>query len=310
MNQPALTAHAATWRQKFRPFLAAPWLRLGSLVLWAATALLVLGWLMPVWNHPGWVLGFGVFFGMVLGARLGSAEVQAEIQEFALSLPPVRRPIFRVRLLAGGAFVLALTTISAAAIAWNVPQAIWGVLVESGFTKSFGPWPASHRKVYFLAVACPLATYGMAFGLTSMSKSRNVRDLLMFASPLAVGAMVLLGFWAEEWLWGWEQLSAKLVLILLAVVTAGTVALADVAYARKEAVARQVTGWLHWWMVLIIVVLLLVVIMAWVRLSAGSTRSVSPHVNEMATEAAGHAMPESDPKSVVRTQPSTTPKSD
>lgn len=310
MNQPALTAYAATWRQKFRPYLAAPWLRLGSLMLWAITALLVLGWLMPVWNHPGWVLGFGVFLGMVLGARLGSAEVQGEIQEFALSLPPVRRPIFRVRLLAGGAFVLALTAISAAAIAWNVPQAVWGVLVESGFTKSFGPWPASHRKIYFLAVACPLATYGMAFGLTSMSKSRNVRDLLMFASPLAVGAMVLLGFAAEAWLSG-PRPNARLVLILLVAVPAGTVAWADVAYARKEAVARQGTGWLHWWMVLIIVVVLLVVVLAYLSLKPAAFISSSVYMNEMTTEVADQpvAVELSAPMS-NQTQPSTTSKTD
>ncbi|MCY2925391.1 MAG: hypothetical protein NT031_08120, partial [Planctomycetota bacterium] len=110
-------------------------------VIVAALVVTVLcGWSILLWHHPGWIIGFGSLLGLVLGVILGGMDILTGSEEFSLSLPPTRSRRYLLRAAFGGGIVLALSLLSTLAIGLDLPQRLWRLVVESGFTEPFGPW--------------------------------------------------------------------------------------------------------------------------------------------------------------------------
>ncbi|MHC4563862.1 MAG: hypothetical protein ACYS8X_13975 [Planctomycetota bacterium] len=252
-TRPSVTAR---WRQ----VLAQPWSPFGRRVLLAGAALIALGWMLPVFHHPWWILALMSLFAVKFGRDMGGAEVIDGTQEFAWSLPIRRNRLLWTRLLAGVTVVGVLSGLSSLAIALSWPQAIWGLVVESGFAKPFGPWPASHAYAYKLAVICPVLAYVTAFGLSAAARSRPAVDMLSLLAGAAVAAAIGGGLAIEYWRWGW--LDGRAVSALLAAMAVGSITLGAWAFLRKDAVHREGATWVKWWLVAVIVLLLLMVLMS------------------------------------------------
>ena len=128
-----------------------------------ATSLWLIGqWVLMIFFHPGWVLGWGTILAVWLGAGFAGADAHEGAEEFALALPPQRAQRYHVRLGMSLSFLVLLLGVSLLAIHYNGPQRLWGLVVESGFT---GPFRDEDSRVspwlyYGLAIACPLAAYG------------------------------------------------------------------------------------------------------------------------------------------------------
>ena len=264
--------------RRCRAYLGAPWLGLDRTLVAVTIGTFLLGWLVPFWHHPGWILGVGVLLGTYLGAKLGGAETREEIQEFTFALPLKRRTMFRLRFAAGLVFMLVWVMVSLAAIEFSWPQALWSLVVESGFTKPFGPWPPSHGWAAPMALTVTLCAYGLSFGLTSFAGSRVIRDLCVYIAPLLIGATVALGATLEVWQWG--RYTGKVTLVALAALTVFTVIAAEAYAARKEAVARTGPTWLRWWVVALIVVLLALIAFAWMWLRASDAPPDDVRIHE------------------------------
>ena len=258
---------------RLRQVLAQPW---GSFYGWLVlpvVTVVVLGWALPVFHHPAWIMVLGSLYAMKLGRLMGAVEIIEGIQEFAASLPISRRRLLVTRLVAGLTAVTALVTVSTLAIAFNWPQAVWSLFVESGFTQPFGPWPSHHNYFYLLAIACPILTYLTAFGLSLSLRSRQAVDLLAFLAVLAVLAATLGGLAIERWQWGASN--GYVATGLLALLAAVMMIVGARTFLRKSAVHTEAGKWAGLWIA--IVILLLLAVMAMLYLMMGDSARFDEH---------------------------------
>ncbi len=282
-----------------RQLLSPPWLWLKTFAMLGLTVTFVLGWVLPVWHHAGWVLGFGVLYGSLLGKSLGGAEVLGEVQEFALSLPTRRRPIYRTRLLTGAAMVFGLTTLSTLAIIFNWPQAVWSLVVETGFTEPFPAWE-DHGRVCVLAMTAPLTAYTAAFVLACLSRSRLMASGAWLGGIAIVGLALGIGAYVE--IWRWDVFSARLVGPLMGVSTVGFALWGDLRYPKKEAIIRESRAAGQWVVAAVVVVIILFLGVLWL-LPGEAPRSDTYIEATHGAETAGDSLP-----IPADTQPSSGPQ--
>ncbi|HUT34274.1 MAG TPA: hypothetical protein VNE39_12385 [Planctomycetota bacterium] len=213
----------------WREWLARRGLVVGALAVWLAG-----GWVILLFYHPGWIIAFGVFYAFLAGPSFGGSEVIEGSEEFSFSLPPPRGDRYLVRMAFGGATVLAFTTAGVLAIGLDLPQRVWGLFVNSGFTEPFPP--AEIGFLYPLAVALPFAVFAFSFAIAAVAATRGT----VLASPfvggiLAAGTMGA-GLLCERYLWnvvnGYISVTALFAAAPLALLWG------YLAYQRKEGINR------------------------------------------------------------------------
>jgi len=267
---PAATAEGATGVNVYGGLLWREWLAHRSLVINTLAVWLVCGWVLLIFFHPGFIIALGAVYAMWAGARLGGADAAEGSEEFAFSLPPTRHERYILRMLFGGTTVVILAGLGTLTIALDLPQRLWALVVETGFTE---PFPrCEERFLYGLTIALLLGVFGCSFAIATNASTRGLVGVSWILGALGAGAVVGLGFLAERLLWqelnGYVSITALLALTPLALLAGYLV------YQRKEGISRPapIHGRSLWWVWLILagVVLLLLMILLW-----GGSRGVS-----------------------------------
>ncbi len=166
------------------------WFSHGSQMLVALSIWLVGQWILEVFLQPMWVIVWGTALGLWLGFSFGGSDTTEGVEEFSLALPPRRTQRYIIRLTMSLTFLLVLVGCSLLAIAFNWPQKLWGLLVETGFTASYRH---SDETVLLsgMALFWSLCTYGVSFGFAAMATSRD---------QVALGALFGIGYTIAAWL--------------------------------------------------------------------------------------------------------------
>ena len=258
----------------WRGLLWREWLAHRNLVLWALCAWLVGGWVLMIFYHPGWIIGAGVLYAMIAGQAFGGGDTIAGTEEFTASLPPVRGQQYLARLILACGTTLAFTGLGALAIAYDLPQHVWGLVVESGFTEPFPP--CDPPWLYGLAVGAPFLTLALTFGMAATAKSRGAA----VGAPIVglIGAVLVMAvtLGAEQTLWE-RQTGLIAVPAFLAI---GVMVLLNNyrRYFRKEAVARPGgTGRMSGVAIVVVVVVVIFVLMTTLlRFNEASTSPDGP----------------------------------
>jgi hypothetical protein len=207
------------------------WLAQRRLIVPYVAAWAICVWVLAFFTHPGWHLAFGLLYAMAMGARFGGTDVFEGTEEFSFGLPPTRSARYWVRLGLGLGVLLAMTVAGLLATRFSVPQGLWRLLVNSGFTE-----PSVPAKAWLsvLAVVCPAALLVLLFGSAALCRSRGQLRGAWAASFLACGGLVLAGLLLEVRLWG--SPNGLIVCPLLALVGGLVLIATSALYARKEGV--------------------------------------------------------------------------
>ncbi|MDP6545320.1 MAG: hypothetical protein QGH60_15150 [Phycisphaerae bacterium] len=150
----------------WRHWLAGRWVIMGGLIV-----LLTGGWALMLFHHPGWIIATGSIFAAISGMVFGGADAADGSEEFAFALPPTRSQRYVSGIVLGGGAVLAYCLIGTLSIALDLPQFLWSLVVDSGFTAPFGPWAETY--LYFLAIVVPLLAFACAHVSASLSHTRG-----------------------------------------------------------------------------------------------------------------------------------------
>lgn len=217
-----------------RGLLWREWLAYGGTLRAALAVWLVCGWVLLIFCHPGFIIAFGVIWAMVVGAGLGGSDAAEGSEEFALALPPTRSQRYVARTLFGAATVVGFTVLGDLAIALDLPQRVWGLVVDSGFTEPFPPCEA--RFLHVLAVALPLAAFAFTFAIASQARSRGLAWASWLLGALGGAAVMGAGFVIEVLLW--EDLNGYASCTLLFALTPAGLLAGHAGYVRKEGINR------------------------------------------------------------------------
>jgi hypothetical protein len=250
-----------------RGMLWREWLAHGEIVLGFLAAYLVLGWVLDIFFHPGFVLGFGVIVAMFAGVVFGGGDAAEGSEEFAFALPPTRGERYVARLAFGGAVVGAFIITGLLSVALDLPQLVWSIFVNSGFTEPFPE--ARPRFIYALAFAIPAATYAATFAVAGVARTRGTVGVSWILGGLGAAAVMGAGFIVEGLLW--ENLNGYVSTPLLLAATALAAQGGYYAYTRKEGVSRPAPlagGGSRWWLwiVVLLVIFFLFSMMSYVTL--------------------------------------------
>jgi len=253
----------------WREWLAHRNLLLGFLVAW-----LVLLWVLGIFFHPGFLIAFGVIFAFVVGPRLGGADAAEGSEEFSLSLPPTRSQRYLVRMGLGLVSVFLLTGLGSLAIWLDLPQRLWSLVVESGFTEPFPP--VGHGFLYLLAVVAPLGVFAFTFAIASVANSRGLVAGAGLGGALSAAILLALGLLAEYLLW--QTLNGYITCPALAAVSTMVLLLGYLAYVRrKEGISRPspiARGGRGWWIAGIIVIAVIIMVIVLVLFALMSYHQV------------------------------------
>jgi len=171
--------HGLLWRE---------WLLHQGELRWVFAA-----WLFGVWVFPlpplYFLLPFGVIGAMILAPSFGGADAQEESEEFSFSLPPTRAQRYVVRLGLGGGALLAMLVVGLLSGLFDLPQRVWGLLFESGFTV---PFRQLHQPtVYALAIAAPVAVFGECFAAGASLRTPSGMNTVWLRGLFVVGILML-----------------------------------------------------------------------------------------------------------------------
>jgi hypothetical protein len=258
-----------------RGLLYKEWLAHRNVIVGFWALWLACGLVLPVFHHPGWILALGLLYVFLVAARVAGADALDGSEEFAFALPPTRRQIFLVRLALAGGNLAALLAIGLLCIALDLPQRLWGLVVESGLTEPFphaeGPW-------YAFACCTPLAVFACVFVLAALARTPARVGLASILGLLGAGVATGVALAAEAVVWyavhfrpsavstaedlTWKGPTGLIACPALLVLAAAILGLGLVFYERKEGVSRpgapEAASGFRWW--IWIVVALLVVL--------------------------------------------------
>lgn len=169
-------------------------------------------WVLQIFIHPGFFMGFGILYAFVLGLWLGSATQMEGGEEMLFSLPPTRAQRYWVQAAVGGLPLLTLCFLGVWALRVEAPQFLWGLFVTSGFTEPFSVkdgtplWPWS--------VALPLLLFAGVYGFSAQAVNRGGIFLALILSGVFTAGIALSGWALESLLWEHPrgELSAALML--------------------------------------------------------------------------------------------------
>jgi len=171
-NAEALATARPRWlKRDVKGLLWKEWLEHGGLLTAFLSVWLVCGWVLLIFNHPGWLLAFGICYTLLAGPAFGGAGAAEGSEEFSFSLPPTRGKQYFVRLAAGGAPLILFLALGLLAVGLDLPQRVWRLFVETGLTEPFPD--AEQSYLYALALTFPLAVFALAFAFAALATSRT-----------------------------------------------------------------------------------------------------------------------------------------
>jgi hypothetical protein len=205
--------------RRLRGILWGEWANSRKFLAFVFAAWLIGLWALVLFYHPAWILVIGMNVGIVLGLVSGRDTVEGPA-EFTFSLPVSRRSLFLGRLLFYGSFLASFVVLGLAAIRLDLPQALWGLVVETGFTESFGSGgarPSIESYWYGLSLAVPLAAFGWSFAAAMIARTTNWLPLTLPAGLIGPGALAGLGIYLEYLSGGWGTMTGAISVPLLLV---------------------------------------------------------------------------------------------
>lgn len=222
-------------RKVIKGLLWREWLVHRRLLMTMLCLWLIGQWILLLFCHPWVILVFGALFALWIGTVAGGSDAAEGSEEFSFALPATRAQRYIVRMALGGSSILLLTGASLLAIGLDLPQRLWGIFVNSGFTEPF--WTAE-GYTYALAFSVPAAVFAFSFAMSALAKWSS---FVLFSGLLGAGcaaAILGLGLLCEQWLWGYltGMVSCP---ALLALGAAGLFA-GYLQYLRKEGISRPV----------------------------------------------------------------------
>jgi len=215
-----------------------------------------------------------VIYALLAGPRLGGADAAEGSEEFAFALPPTRAERYLARLALGGSTVLLFTVLGVVTIALDLPQHVWGLFVNSGFTE---PFPAcKERFLYPLAVAIPFAVFAFSFALAATAGTRGLVGVSWFLGGALAGAALGLAFLGEWALWG--EINGYISVLALFALAPLALLAGYLKYIVKEGVSRPApaAGASSWWIWAIVLVLVLLVLGLFLPFAMVRNPSIEP----------------------------------
>ncbi|MFZ4396227.1 MAG: hypothetical protein ACOYOU_11445 [Kiritimatiellia bacterium] len=205
-----------------RNWIVGPW------ALWLACGLV-----LPVFHHPAWIFWLGLLYVFFAGPGIGGMDAAEGSEEFAFSLPATRTQIYLTRLALFGGNLIALLAVGLLTIAFNVPQHLWGLVVESGLTE---PFPVVRGLWYVIAFCAPLAAGACAFVLAALARSRGEVTNAGIQGVLFAGIVGSAGMTADYFCW--QRTNGLIVCPALVLLSAAILGLGLYLFARKEGISR------------------------------------------------------------------------
>jgi len=194
-------------------------------------AWIILQFVLPVMFHPVALLLFSTVAALALASSLGGADARDGVREFLLALPPTRSDLFRVRAAYGLALVGLMAAGSVLAVHFQVAQALWGLVVETGFTRPYATLDPVNTAAVILA---PLAAFACTFGLASLASDRSGASAAWLGAVLLLGLVVTAGLVGEYYLL--RAQSGWFAVLALGVVAVAALVLAHRAFRAREGV--------------------------------------------------------------------------
>ena len=192
----------------FRGLLWKEWAAHRGLLMGALSVWLTGLWFVPVLGSDAALLVFGLLYALMAGQAFGAEEAVEDSEEFAFALPPTRSQRYLVRLLMGGGSLLAFTVVGWLAVAFGLPQKVWGLVVESGFTAAPARGVSDPGVLIALTVILPFLVFAVTFLLATLARSRSGASRVWWQSLVVLVAIVAaVPLWAliaalVGWRWG------------------------------------------------------------------------------------------------------------
>lgn len=252
-NPAAFAEPRATGVDVVKGLLWREWLAHRRIVVGTLGIYFTLAWVLLIFFNPWFVIIIGVVLVKLTGAALAGQEPIEGSEEFALSLPPTRAERYLVRLALWGGGFLVFLVFATLSIGFDLPQLLWGLFVQTGFTE---PFPAvKDRWLYGLGVAGPFAAFAFTFVVASLARTRGAAMWSAFFGVLGAAAIVLAGLLVEFGVW--RDVNGYVTIPVLFAFAVAALALGYFLYLRKEGVSRPApmqggAGW-AWLLVLGIV---------------------------------------------------------
>ncbi len=127
---------------------------------------------------------------MPVAAAIGSVAGQSGNQEFTLALPPPRKYHFLAALVLSLGALTVMLGIETLGMALNLPQLVWGMVVDSGFTEPFPPAPL---RDWLLMWSLPLSVFAVSFALAARAQKLGAVVLGGIVSLIAISGLAYLG---------------------------------------------------------------------------------------------------------------------
>jgi len=241
-----------------------------------------------VFTNPLWNLTFGVLYALFLPCFVTSKDAHEGAEEFAFSLPPTRSQLFATRLAFCGLPFVAMLGAGLVAIAFDVPQVFWGLVVESGFTEPFDS-PLSMPASYAYAVAVPVAIFAFMFALGAVATGRGSARAAWIGGVILPGILVAIGLFVETRFA--SRPTGVVTCPALLVASAVVLVAAYAKYLRKDAISRpRPTGsgssmwiWVVIGTIVVLVLLFLTLVLSYRGVSMTKERAAATEEAHRAT---------------------------
>jgi len=269
----------------WRHWLAGRWVIMGGLIV-----LLTGGWVLMLFHHPGWIIATGSIFAAISGMVFGGADAADGSEEFAFALPPTRSQRYISGIVLGGGAVLAYCLIGTLSIVLDLPQFLWSLVVDSGFTTPFGPWTETY--LYFLSIVIPLLVFACTHVCASLSQTRGAVWLSWLPAAGITGLVVWLGCMTEDEVWG--RINGYICVPSMLALGVMGLLFGHTRYVRKEGISRPggtPAGGGSWWIWIIAVLIAVSLMMMPLYVWKVSDSSPYPPMGEEARHAAGAISP-------------------
>jgi hypothetical protein len=209
----------------------------------------------PLFDHPRWMLGVGLAFGLVAVPGIAGSEALAGSEEFVFALPMTRSTLFCVRAFVAIGTLAALQLLGLGAIALGVPGLLWSAVVDSGFTE---PSASASFAWYIYALVVPFAFASCIFTSSALSQGSRAGRGAIFLGGLIAAIAGVLAFAAERLAWG--RSTGAIAGPALATLGVAALRYGHHRFTRKEVIGQaQVPASAGRWVMVAVVLLTLVV---------------------------------------------------
>lgn len=195
----------------------------------------VLTWVVPLLVEPACLLILTTLYALAAGHFIGGSDAAEGSEEFSLALPPTRRERFLTRLAFGGLPLLLMVGVGTLAAAFDLPQMLWSLFVETGMTATMPPHPEKNLWLA-IGVGLPTSAFCVTFSAASIAPSRPVASVAWLTGGLTTLGAVLVGTILEGLFL--SRRDGLLTTFLLIAMAAVALRFGYRAYLRKDGISR------------------------------------------------------------------------